>query len=329
MVATYTPNLRLTKQGDNDNPNSWGDVLNAGVIALIEDSIAGLEEIDVTGTSDVNIATTTANGSVDDARHAILKLTGVIGNNINLIVPTVEKIYVVWGAHTGGNVTVKPTSGSGVSVEPGDIYIIFTDGSNAYAASSPVDESLFLQVANNLSDVASVATARTNLSVYSQAEVTAAITAAKEAQYPIGSLYFNASVATNPNTLLGFGTWTAYAAGRVLIGVGTGTDANAVQETFALDATGGEYEHTLLTAEMPLHKHFIAAVSSDGTVNAGFTSTNQMSRRVESGEGGDFKYNLGGVATAATVGLTSGTGGDGAHNNIQPYIAVHIWERIA
>jgi len=130
--------------------------------------------------------------------------------------------------------------------------------------------------------------------------------------YPVGSLYFNASVATNPSALLGFGTWTAYGAGRVLIGVGTGTDINGVMETFALDDTGGEYEHILLINEIPEHDH------ADG----------------------DFRQFVGGASGGTTLNYQSGgnnnrsspalaNGGDDAHNNIQPYIAVHIWERTA
>ena len=41
MASTYTTNLRLTKQGDGENPNSWGAILNDGVISLVDDAIAG------------------------------------------------------------------------------------------------------------------------------------------------------------------------------------------------------------------------------------------------------------------------------------------------
>ena len=40
-----------------------------------------------------------------------------------------------------------------------------------------------------------------------------------QAVYPVGSVYINASVATNPGTLLGFGTWVAFGAGRVPVGI--------------------------------------------------------------------------------------------------------------
>ena len=40
MASTYTSRIRLVKQGDGDNPNSWGAVLNDGVISLVDDAIA-------------------------------------------------------------------------------------------------------------------------------------------------------------------------------------------------------------------------------------------------------------------------------------------------
>ena len=52
--------------------------------------------------------------------------------------------------------------------------------------------------------------------------VQTAIALAYQTLYPVGSIYTNASSATNPATLLGFGTWAAFAAGRVMVGNGGG-----------------------------------------------------------------------------------------------------------
>ena len=67
--------------------------------------------------------------------------------------------------------------------------------------------------------------------------------------FPIGSLY-TATVSTNPNTLLGFGTWSAFGAGRVLIGAGTGTkvatfasrSSNVITVTGLTNATNNEFQ---------------------------------------------------------------------------------------
>jgi len=135
--------------------------------------------------------------------------------------------------------------------------------------------------------------------------------AAVGAQLPVGSLYFNATDNTDPATLLGYGTWTAFGQGRVILGVGTGTDSNAEDQTFAQGDTGGEYDHTLTVSEMPAHTH-----------NAPVRSTATQ----ETSPGNDVPQL---DPTFATNNATSSTGGDGAHNNLQPYIAVNIWQRTA
>jgi len=135
--------------------------------------------------------------------------------------------------------------------------------------------------------------------------------AAVGAQLPVGSLYFNATDNTDPATLLGYGTWTAFGQGRVILGVGTGTDSNAEDQTFAQGDTGGEYDHTLTVSEMPAHTHDIPVKTPPSQ---------------ETFAGDDVMRP---DPTFTTNNATSSTGGDGAHNNLQPYIAVNIWQRTA
>ena len=77
MASTYTTNLRLVKQGDGDNPNTWGQVLNDGVISLIDDAIAGFTTVSI-GTA-ATVTLTENQGSGDQARSAILELKGSVG----------------------------------------------------------------------------------------------------------------------------------------------------------------------------------------------------------------------------------------------------------
>ena len=72
------------------------------------------------------------------------------------------------------------------------------------------------------------------------------VTATIANAYPVGSIYMNATNATNPGTLLGFGTWASFGAGRVLIGLDSSdTDFDSAEET------GGSKTHTLSVAELP------------------------------------------------------------------------------
>ena len=125
------------------------------------------------------------------------------------------------------------------------------------------------------------------------------------ALYPIGSIYTNAVVSTNPSTLLGFGTWVEFATGRVLVGVDTGQS-----EFDSLGETGGEKTHILTTAEMPSHSHTAPTYNGVGGGGYEVPATN-------------YGYDY--IAGAPT----SSTGGGGAHNNLQPYITVYMWRRIA
>ncbi len=122
--------------------------------------------------------------------------------------------------------------------------------------------------------------------------------------YPVGSIYCNKAVSTNPATLFGFGTWVALQ-GKVIVGL------DPTQTEFdVLGETGGEKTHTLVTAEMPVHTHDMKASSGSG--------------------GGPPWISTQGTGSANDVTVVSAsTGGDGAHNNLQPYLVAYMWERTA
>ena len=126
--------------------------------------------------------------------------------------------------------------------------------------------------------------------------------------YPIGSVYINASNSTNPASLLGFGTWSAFGAGKVMVGLDAGdTSFDTVGET------GGEKTHKLTIAEMPAHKH-----------KFGYTGGNT--------DATGSPYSVGkaiGHDPSNVYSETTSTGGDGSHNNLQPYIVVYFWKRTA
>jgi hypothetical protein len=127
MVSSYTDNLRLTLQGTGDNPNTWGEILNT-VITLVGEAIAGVEDVTITGSSDVTLTTT--NGTPDQARNATLVLKGTLGANINLILPAVEKQYFIRGAWSGAYTVTAKISGSSTSlvINSGDKKVVYTDG---------------------------------------------------------------------------------------------------------------------------------------------------------------------------------------------------------
>ncbi len=140
-----------------------------------------------------------------------------------------------------------------------------------------------------------------------QVATTAFVTAALAANpaYPIGAIFTTTVAYANSAAVvaaIGGTTWTAFGSGRVLVGVDTGdSNFNTVEKE------GGSSTHTLTIAEMPAHTH---------TYGKSTTSENMSID------------DIGGLRGAATTD-TSSTGGGGAHNNLQPYITVYMWKRLA
>jgi len=121
----FTALLRLVLQETGGNQNVWGDILNASLIRLLDDAIAGREDVDVTLGDQTLVG---MNGQDDPARAAILIVGGIPGAPTNVIVPSTSKIYVVSNETSPGfDVTVKTALGSGTVVTPGTRVTLYVD----------------------------------------------------------------------------------------------------------------------------------------------------------------------------------------------------------
>jgi hypothetical protein len=155
---------------------------------------------------------------------------------------------------------------------------------------------------------------------------TAFVQAAIALLYPVGSIYINATSSTNPGTLLGFGTWTAFGAGRVMVGFDSG---NALFDT--AEETGGSanssvisHTHTATsTVTDPGHKHTIPTRTD-------FTGGNSSFQSPYNGLGSPNNSDTSTVTTGITVATSVSTeGSSGTNANYQPYITVYMWKRTA
>mgnify|MGYP001559543706 CR=1 FL=1 len=138
--------------------------------------------------------------------------------------------------------------------------------------------------------------------------------------WPVGSIFMTA-VSTNPSTLLGFGTWVAFGAGRVPVGFDAGQS-----EFDASEKLGGAKTHTLSVAELPAHTHVQNAHSHGLTRfptttggSSGFTADTSMSGTPAAVT----------QATDLATAVNQNAGGGAVHNNLQPYIVIHMWKRTA
>ena len=149
----------------------------------------------------------------------------------------------------------------------------------------------------------------------STAFVTTAVAAVSKAvinghAYPVGSIY-TSIVSTNPATLLGVGTWAAFGAGKVMVGIDSSdTDFDTAEETGGAKTDS----HTLTVAEMPSHNHSMGSAGIDTS-----------STGAHAGQTGTVDYN------GQNSNIIASTGGGQAHTHdiVQPYIVVYMWKRTA
>jgi hypothetical protein len=152
-----------------------------------------------------------------------------------------------------------------------------------------------------------------------QLATTAFVIAAREAIYPVGSIYTNATNSANPSTYLGFGTWVAFGAGRVPVGFDSSdTNFNAAEKTGgSKDAIVVSHTHTATVTD-PGHVHGDNYIPSFFTASGGGPTTPV---------GTSF-----GNTASATTGITvanSTEGSSGTNANLQPYITVFMWKRVS
>ena len=156
-----------------------------------------------------------------------------------------------------------------------------------------------------------------------------------KALYPVGSIYMSVN-ATNPSAYFG-GTWVAWGAGRVPVGINT-SDGNFN----TVEKTGGAAAVTLSASQIPSHTH---AKGTLATASAGAHTHNLQNQKAPWGTSASNRVLVdatsgytavtnkettsAGAHTHTVSGSTAATGGGGSHNNLQPYIVCYMWKRTA
>jgi hypothetical protein len=351
MASTYSPSLRIELIGAGDQAGTWNTTTNSNLGTIIESAIAGYVAVSVTS---ANQAFTALDGAADQARNAVIALTTTTTANFAVYAPPQEKTYVIYNTTayiaTVYNSTVlgnTTAAGLGVAVAAGGKVAMFSDGTN-FRTTDAGSFSGILPVVNGGTGVAtSTGTGNTVLSTSptlvtpilgtptsgtldnctsntetfgtsnTQLATTAFVQAALQALHPVGSIYTSTS-ATNPGTSFGFGTWVAFGAGRVLIGDGGG---------YAAGATGGSADAIVVT-----HNH-TATVTDPGH----FHNYDLVSFPVQANQWVGYATDPGPTFTSTptttkTTGITvanTSAGVSGLNANLQPYVVVYMWNRVA
>lgn len=358
-MSTFSPSLRIELIDTGSQAGVWGTTTNTNLGTLIESAIAGYVSVLVTS---ANQAFTALDGAADQARNMTIALTTSTTDVFNVYAPPAEKTYVIYNASayvaTIYNSTVRgntTAAGAGVAIPSGKTMTVWSDGTNFRLQNTHIVGTVVGDVTGNVvgnvtGQLDGTITGTTTGITQSPGNnttrlaTTAFVTAALQAAYPVGSIYINAGVTTNPATLLGFGTWAAFGAGRVMVGL-NGADPlfDALEETGgSKDATVVSHTHTGTTNTAGNHNHF-AVYNGNTDLPSQYTPTVYSNAALAAvGSAGFEAYVLNGAAGSVANGGATNSAGDHSHTvtnastgssgtnaNLQPYITVAMWKRTA
>lgn len=140
MSTTYSTSLKLALIGDGEQSGIWGQTTNNNLGTLLEEAITGVASIVM---ADANYTLTNYNGVSDEARNAVLVVTGANTAIRNVIPPVVKKLYTVVNNTSGGyDIRIIGATGTGVLVPNGYTVLVYCDGVNFYSALSTGASSL-------------------------------------------------------------------------------------------------------------------------------------------------------------------------------------------
>jgi hypothetical protein len=322
MPSTFSPNLRIELIGNGEQAGNWGSSTNTNLGTIIEAAISGYETVSVTT---ANQAFTHADGAADQARNAMIELTTTTGAAFAVYAPPSPKTYIIYNASaytaTIYNSTVvgnTTAAGTGVAIPAGKTMTVLTDGS---------DFSTTYSATAGAADTQPFGTSTTAIAT------TAFVQTALQALHPVGSIYINATNATNPGTLLGFGTWTAFGAGRVPVGFNAADPLfDAAEETGgSKDATLPTHTHEASTALANAHSHSLQQTLLIGDLNVtqGQNMVYGQGSLGLTGVGGGIAMTTNSVAAHNHTVTVDSAGSSGTNANLQPYITVYMWKRTA
>jgi hypothetical protein len=301
MASTYSTNLKIQLMTTGENTGTWGSVTNVNLGTALEEAIIGSTSVAFNG-ADVTLTLTNSNAS-QTARNLRLVLTGTSGGVRQLVVPALEKTFIIKN-ELSDTCTVLVSGQTGVAVPAGKTMWLYNDGTDVKDVTTHLSS---LTLASAL-PVASGGTGLNTAGTAGNALISNGSAWASQAISTFASgmiLLWSGSVGSVPSGwVLCDGTnSTPDLRDRFIVGAGS---------TYAVNATGGSATLTpagsisvtgtaLTEAQMPKHFHSLRGPGGP------FTSTVPSATASGSGNYG------GGTPDDGTVGYgTNSVGGNSA-----------------
>jgi hypothetical protein len=322
MASTYSTNLKIELMALGDQAGTWGTTTNTNIGTALEQAIVGYGNPNFPTDADLTITLTDSNAS-QVARNFVLNVTssGSLTATRNLIVPTLEKSYLIQNSTTGSqSIVVKTSAGTGITVPNGARTLVYADGTNVVSQVTQLP-ALTLATALPVTSGGTGAAALTANNVLLGNGTSAVQFVAPGASGNVltsnGTTWSSAAIIPSGTVMLFVQTsaptgWTksvAYndRALRVVSGTaGTGGSV-AFATAFASQGVSGTVgNHTLTTAEIPSHTHIVDAYFNDPCGSPGYIN--------------DVSSN----GFVSSTSSTSATGSGGAHNHSFSGTAINL-----
>ena len=229
MSSTYSPNLALELTGTGEQAGNWGATNNLNLGTLLEQAISGYVTQAVSTGTDTTL--TMSQGASATTRNMFIELTGTGGTNTNLIVPTNKKLYFIYNNTSSGQVTVKVSGLTGVSVANGAKLILVSNGTDIVNATSYI-------TTTGIVPVSSGGTGVTTLTGLAYGNGTSAFTAATAAQTVAVIGTTAVTNATNATQITNTGGWNVTPSGTNLNFIYNGTTVASMDSSGNLITLG-------------------------------------------------------------------------------------------
>jgi len=182
MANSTSASLKLTVQATGENSGTWGQITNTNLL-ILEQAIGGYDAVGITAAATL----TFSNGALSNGKNQIIKLTGTISGNKNVVIPdSIEKTFIVENATSGAHtVTFKTTSGTGVTWAATDkgIKMIYSDGTNVVdTAFTKVSSDISPELGGDLDLNSKNITGTGNINTTGNVDITGTLTADNDVQ---------------------------------------------------------------------------------------------------------------------------------------------------